>query len=63
MTAFLKLDRLRATALPVGPAVLFRLPETTRTRPALTATWHVGEDGRLICRWDTDDPKGPRAPR
>jgi hypothetical protein len=70
MAAFLKLDVLRAHAVPDLPlAVRDHVPArpfppppfaTAPVRPALTARWLVAPDGRLTCGWHTDAaPNGP----
>jgi hypothetical protein len=71
MAAFLKVDVLRAHAVPVLPrAVLGHAParplpptppRPTPPRSVLTAHWLVAPDGRLTCRWQTavSAPFGP----
>jgi hypothetical protein len=64
MAAFLKVDVLRAHAVPALPqAVLAHAParpflptppRPTPPRPVLTARWLIAPDGRLTCRWQTD---------
>ena len=61
MTAFLDTDRLRREALPGGLAEHLR--RVAARRPSLCASWQLGPDGRLTCRWDTDDPVAKRLPR
>ena len=71
MAAFLKLDVLRAHAVPDLPgAVLDHAPARRfptppfgppTSRPVLTARWLVAPDGRLTCCWQMDAaaPHGP----
>lgn len=65
MAAFLKLDVLRAHAVPDLPqSVLGRMPARPfppPSRPVLTARWLVAPDGRLTCHWQVDlsIPHGP----
>ena len=59
MAAFLKVDVLRAHAVPDLPrAVLGHAPARpfppTPPRPVLTARWLIAPDGRLTCRWQID---------
>jgi hypothetical protein len=53
MTAFLNLDWLRAHAAP--EALYDTLHRVDAMRPALAACWLTAPDGRLVCRWRTDD--------
>jgi hypothetical protein len=53
MTAFLKLDLLRAHAAPRD-----RWPDRGCAVPArhpIVAQWECASDGRLVCRWRIDD--------
>jgi hypothetical protein len=45
------LDRVEALA-PVAP--VNRMTSAARLRPV--ASWHVGGDGRPLCRWTMDEP-------
>jgi hypothetical protein len=63
MTAFLDTDRLRRQALPGSLTEILDPRRDSPRRPVLIATWQVGSDGRLTCRWDTDDPGTERPPR
>lgn len=61
MTAILNIDVLRACAVstinPIGPGNVsapVRQGPTRHLRPVLAARWHVGPDGHLACRWETD---------
>jgi hypothetical protein len=66
MAAFLKVDMLRAHAVPDLPrAVRDHVPARpfpmSAPRPVLTARWLVAPDGRLTCCWNTGAaaPNGP----
>jgi hypothetical protein len=62
MAAFLKVDLLRAHAVPdLQRTVLGHAPARPFPRPMLTARWLLAPDGRLICRWQVDlsTPHGP----
>jgi hypothetical protein len=61
MTAILKIDALRARAVPATTPVGFdnasapvRHRPTGCPRRVLMAHWHVRPDGHLACRWETD---------
>lgn len=59
MTVLPDTDRLRQEALPGGLAELLRV---LAGRPMPRTAWQVGPDGRLACRWDTDDPVAASPP-
>jgi len=53
MTGFLKNDLLRAQEAP--DFVVRALLRGWIPRPRLIAQWSMAPDGRLVCRWQTDD--------
>jgi hypothetical protein len=61
MTAFLNIDDLRAHAAPFDPYEMPRRAEFVR--PVLSAHWFTTPDGRLTCRWQTDEPAPDRPPQ
>jgi hypothetical protein len=65
MAAFLKVDVLRAHAVPDLPRTVLghapARPFPPPSRPVLTARWLVAPDGRLTCRWQAD-PSTPHGP-
>jgi hypothetical protein len=52
MTAFLNVDVLRAHAAPIDLREALRRAGISRPE----ARWLVAHDGRLTCRWQTNDP-------
>jgi hypothetical protein len=60
MAAFLTVDVLwahAAPAFPHGPQGQIAWPgPAPQRRPVLRASWQVGPDGRLTCRWQSDVP-------
>ena len=53
MTGFLNLDLLRTHEASWD--CCRDLARVNNPRPRLVAAWHVDADGRLACRWQTDD--------